>query len=691
MKICTLCLVASATIFCTLPMVAVSVSLATQPNKTEDQSKRRFRPYYQTDVSFTVGHARRIDVLKPSAEGEPFRGIYYYKPLLALKTRSRSIDSDAQRTVYCDNPPTDEWPAYIHCVEENDDQGLVVTIVFIADDAALKARAMQSILADKVEMENLRSAKLTVDNVDAQPLVPWGIFVNAKSVDNEPLGSGEQSSNTGTAVFFPIRLQVPPENATAFKDALRRNTITFDVWLKLDQANAEKAVASSQINSELIVELNRAFSQAIKDLNKDVGQPLFRKDRQAILSKANISLTTQTYATDASLAKALADSVMKIELDKLLPSMKERILPSGDSSFDRAAAEYLKPLINETDRVVENRDITKEKTERDYKADVGYKGGKFNIGLGGRNKQTIEREFGVKVSDKETEKSFAIDSIEYFQWNGVDTRTVVEQVSKYEIVSGYSTIWERQRPEIAAGFTDEDPSVKSLLSGELQSEDPFVFVPPGAMLCYFGSGDHPPAGYKWADGMETWPEAEWVPQELHRKAVPNMNGKLIGGTQSYDEGLAANEMATATGPGRLIYPPPTSEVEYPVSGAAPWGLGNAWRWQSESGVGESEVGFQQYVQAEAIPNRTFDVARWSVPVLPILNNFRVDLPYRPQFRLMKDDKMAPRLVSPIFEQNRMRVRRYSFPESDRIISVTDLSSAPPHYRCRWIIRWNERG
>lgn len=52
----------------------------------------------------------------------------------------------------------------------------------------------------------------------------------------------------------------------------------------------------------------------------------------------------------------------------------------------------------------------------------------------------------------------------------------------------------------------------------------------GMMVPYFGKDL--PKGFCWADGKTPWPDADWVPIELHGKNVPDMNGELIGGTSN---------------------------------------------------------------------------------------------------------------------------------------------------------------
>jgi hypothetical protein len=63
---------------------------------------------------------------------------------------------------------------------------------------------------------------------------------------------------------------------------------------------------------------------------------------------------------------------------------------------------------------------------------------------------------------------------------------------------------------------------------DLKKQSALDRVPLGAMLPYFGGGDTPPKGYVFADGVATWPDADWVPAHLRpdkagrRVKVPDM-------------------------------------------------------------------------------------------------------------------------------------------------------------------------
>lgn len=99
-------------------------------------------------------------------------------------------------------------------------------------------------------------------------------------------------------------------------------------------------------------------------------------------------------------------------------------------------------------------------------------------------------------------------------------RTIVHPVS-------FETL--HRAGKLPAFKTDLDKQVESFESR----------VPLGAMLPYFGT--EPPSGFVWADGQSVWPTAEWVPDHLRGKKVPDMRQHLLGGAvQQSDVGVVWN-------------------------------------------------------------------------------------------------------------------------------------------------------
>ena len=63
------------------------------------------------------------------------------------------------------------------------------------------------------------------------------------------------------------------------------------------------------------------------------------------------------------------------------------------------------------------------------------------------------------------------------------------------------------------------------LAAELRAMNGWIRL--GMIVPFIGS--ELPNGFVWADGKESWPSDDWVPQHLRGKPVPNVNGRILRG------------------------------------------------------------------------------------------------------------------------------------------------------------------
>lgn len=191
------------------------------------------------------------------------------------------------------------------------------------------------------------------------------------------------------------------------------------------------------------------------------------------------------------------------------------------------------------------------------------------------------------------------------------------------------TTREQKIKDIAEFLRNNDGILGELL--DLRHRLDFGVVPVGAMIPYFGN--ELPKGYCWANGDSTWPDAAWVPEQLEKQSVPNMDGWLLGGTAD------PKSVGTEWSDGKLV-----------VSGSAftiPAG-------NKLENVYDNMV---QWKKGPAIP-KTFQTQKDGIAQI--------------------DPQIAVRDVSFDFENKSLN--------GEVNLKLNSPDSNPRHLRCRWIIR-----
>ena len=186
-------------------------------------------------------------------------------------------------------------------------------------------------------------------------------------------------------------------------------------------------------------------------------------------------------------------------------------------------------------------------------------------------------------------------------------------------------------------------------------------VPRGTMLPFFGAVL---PGNRWvfADGKSNWPNASWVPQDLQGTPVPNMEeGNLIGGAITEDENgdFTLREVGTRYAEGSIDINLVNANITL-----------NTTSTENEKQTTPPTKEQAAHGSFGDFPSENFDNREFAIATSPDQPPFR--------FRIREPQRHG-------YKQQHLTIISAQLTTTEAV-ALEDRKNAPPHYRCRWIIR-----
>ncbi len=529
-----------------------------------------------------------------------------------------------------------------------------VRLSFVASTPRLRAIAEDRVRSSRRETQWLRDKGLEAEDVAVLPWPTSEVVVRIIDQDSQAvLAAGQAPIPSGDRAHYYDVSVVPTSFGSAqLCDRLSEGSIRIHLGLGYPGVRIETAKAESLAS----IRLQSAITKALEHANLGPNVPIFQNQERALRSQLTEERATIVSAESAEVAKMI-DTV---SLERILPALDWQPYEEQDADFQKALAAYLEPQIETI--VAARKEYESETDTREIadsvKLSPGGKSGPFDLSRG--ETRTLVATSGVDFTETTTDSVLKPSRalVTYFNTDWRDeSRRAIAYAHLVTATSDAIVAEDAIRPSF------NEASIKEILDGR-DTHDYYSEIPLGASFCYFGSGQNPPNGFAWADGRTDWPSASWVPEELRSTPVPDLTDRFMSGTDSEESVAREYESSFA------ILQRPAEKTSVLFSGAGY--------------VLDGEVPVPKLFGSK-------DPIGWHVPLYPIFapNTHPAGNDIAGSAGGQFPGLLGVNAANPLkLKKVTIKAVEHAFPEKERTIDLSTAEAAPPHIKCRWIIRVN---